>query len=86
MLPDKTASLDTNECNCNLARKIADGPSPPAQYLVVHDTSTFQRFDLETASEDALKGMDREHFGQDVESKRKLSLYGAESHLDAAAE
>ncbi|KAK4539468.1 hypothetical protein LTR36_010904 [Oleoguttula mirabilis] len=84
-LPDKTADLDTNECNCNLARKIADGPSPPTQFVIVHGKSAIQRFDLPTASEDALKGVIREHLGQDVESRKKLSLYGAESHTGTAS-
>lgn len=78
-LPDKTATLDTLECCCSLARKLADGPSPPTQFLVVRGKSTVQRFDLQTASDDALKDVIREHFGQDVESKKKLSFYGAES-------
>jgi len=53
--------------------------------LVVHGKSEVQRFDLPAASEDSLKAVLRQHFGEDVETKMKLHMFGAEMHSDDTA-
>ncbi|KAF2158863.1 hypothetical protein M409DRAFT_61284 [Zasmidium cellare ATCC 36951] len=70
-----------NECNCTLAKQLADGASPPTKVTVVHGKSIVQRLDIpEAATETVLNEILGATFGNDVTANKKINLYGAELH------
>ncbi|TKA69325.1 hypothetical protein B0A55_07454 [Friedmanniomyces simplex] len=73
---------DTNVCNCNLARQLADAASPPTHFPLTHGKSKVDRIELAEATEDGLKTSVRAHLREYFESARKLHLFGPEQHTD----
>ncbi|KAK4500447.1 hypothetical protein PRZ48_008636 [Zasmidium cellare] len=81
---DKPPQLE-NECNCTLAKQLADGASASTTLTIVHGKSIVQRLEIqEGATETVLNEILGTTFGGDVTANKKINLYGAEMHLSGA--
>jgi hypothetical protein len=71
---------DTNECNCGLSRRIAAStfPRTDSHTLLIHGKSAVQPLQLSSpgTGEEGIKTDVREHLGQYVEAKKKLTFTG----------
>lgn len=47
--------VDANECNCIYSRQVAEGPSEPGSFVVIHGKSNIERIPLPTPTEAALQ-------------------------------
>lgn len=79
-LSTNARTVDANECNCQLARSIADGATPLGHFFVVHGKSVVERYKLHTPSGAALSSVLGAKLGDDVETRKKVTLHGAEMH------
>ena len=79
--PEFEEDAETYECNCKLANQLADGPSPPDQFLVVHSKSVVKRLWLSNTNETSLKQALHHHFSDDFETNKKVNLVGAEVQM-----
>lgn len=73
--PEET--VDGLECNCTLASDVASGPLEPATCLVIHSKSTVVRLPLEVATAGSLQQALFSRFGQDLETRKKITYHGA---------
>ncbi|USW57709.1 Putative ubiquitin-conjugating enzyme E2, von Willebrand factor, type A, U-box [Septoria linicola] len=67
-----------NECNCSLAKKLADGPGDSKYFFVLHGKSIVKRVQINTLSEQALDSALQAELGLDLVTTKKITRHGAE--------
>lgn len=68
-----------NECNCNLAKQIAEGPSSTKDFFLVHGKSIVKRIVLNEPSETAVDVAIQSELGLSVFADRKIFRHSGES-------
>lgn len=71
-------TVDAWECNCKLAAEVTIGPSPTAQFLLIHGKSVVESMPLAIATKESLEQALSEKLGPDLEEKKSVTLLGAE--------
>lgn len=74
--------METCECNCTLANDLASGPSDPTHFLVIHGKSDVVKLPLEAATVGSLQQALFSRFGQDLETRKKITYNGATQDPD----
>lgn len=74
-LPQET--VEACECNCTLAKDLASGPPDAAHFLVIHGKSDVVKLPLEAATVGSLQQALFSRFGQDLETRKKITYNGA---------
>lgn len=74
----ETPKID-NECNCNLAKNISEGPTSTKQVFLVHGKSVVKRIVLEEATETAVCISIHSEPGHNVFTDKKIFRHGGES-------
>lgn len=69
---------DMLECNCQLAKRLADGTVEEKSFFVVHGKSFVERLALDNPTETSLRAALRHRFGLDFENSKRVELTGAE--------
>ncbi|KAI7775698.1 hypothetical protein LA080_006427 [Diaporthe eres] len=75
-------TVETCECNCTLANELASGPSDPTHFLVIHGKSDVVKLPLEAATVGSLQQALFSKFGQDLETRKKITYNGATQDPD----
>lgn len=75
-------TVETRECNCTLAKDLATAPSDPAHSLVVHGKSVVEKLPLEVATVGCLMQALFSRFGEDLETRKKITYNGATQDPD----
>lgn len=71
-------AADMLECNCQLAKRLADGSADGSSFFVVHGKSIVERLSLGNATDTSLRAALRHRFGVDFENTKRVELTGAE--------
>lgn len=75
-------TVEACECNCTLAKDLASGPSDPTHFLVIHSKSDVVKLPLEAATVGSLQQALFARFGQDLETRKKITYNGATQDPD----
>ncbi|KAG8158916.1 hypothetical protein KVR01_011359 [Diaporthe batatas] len=70
------------ECNCNLAKELALGYLDLTHFLVIRGKSIVEKFPLEVASVGSLQQALFSRFGQDIETRKRVTYHGATQDQD----
>lgn len=76
-LPHTFTTIE-NECNCNLAKQLSDGPSSPTSFIVVQGKSNIQRISLPASTEVEINVALKAKFGATVSEAKHITFHGAE--------
>lgn len=68
--------VENFECNCTLARQVAEGPSPPDQFWIIHGKTVVEKVLLSAPTEAAMKQALGYRFGLDLEQNKRVTVFG----------
>lgn len=70
-------TVEAYECNCNLARDLALGGSDSNHVLVIRGKSIVEKLPLEASTVGSLQQALFSKFGQDLETRKRITYHGA---------
>lgn len=74
--------VEACECNCNLAKDLALGPSYSNYFLVIRGKSIVEKLSLEASTVGSLQQALFSKFGQDLEMRKRITYHGATQDKD----
>lgn len=75
-------TVEACECNCNLAKELALGPSDSNHFLVIRSKSIVEKLPLEDSTVGSLQQTLFSKFGQDLETRKRITYHGATQDQD----